>query len=194
MTRLRLAQRDPFACPPIDADGPPATLADLPHRGGERPGVAPYPVPHRQTEGHAPALLIGALQRLFADKVRADPERLSLATSHFEKHNQAVTIAAPYRRREDACIAHGEVGHVHPSDGSMHMILDPADARIVIERGWGERHGLAGVRLGLPRTYLKIYAPRDEADLAPVSSILDAAIAYMASGDNAGERTYLRRR
>ncbi|WP_374943965.1 hypothetical protein [Sphingomonas sp.] len=185
MTRLRVAKRDPLALAPLasrwgaDEDG--LTLADLPARTGRRPRVAPHPVPHRQLDAHAPAPVVRALQALFDRKVVADPARLSWATSHFEKRIEAITLAQPCRRHEDALIAQGEIGHVHPSDGSMHMILSPSDTRIVVERGWGERHALAGVRLGLPQTYTMIYAPRDEGDLAAVSSILDAAITYMAS-------------
>ena len=186
MTRLRMAKRDPLACPPRDADASMATLEDLPYRRGARPRVAPHPVPHRQLDAHAPAPLIRTLQGTFENAACADPARLSMATSHYEKHNQAVTLGAPWRRHADARVAHGEIGHVHPSDGSMHMIVSPADARIVIERGWGERHGLAGVRLGLPSSYMMIYAPRDEADVSAVSSILGAAITYMTSEPAAG--------
>lgn len=37
----------------------------------------------------------------------------------------------------------GEVCHSHPSDGSLHLVLHPADVRAVLEKGWGERHPLA---------------------------------------------------
>ena len=61
----------------------------------------------------------------------------------------------------------------------MHMILSPSDACHVIERGWGELHGLAGHAFDLPPTYTLIYAPRDDAEAATVMRMLDAAIAYM---------------
>ncbi|KAK8035197.1 hypothetical protein PG993_010192 [Apiospora rasikravindrae] len=38
----------------------------------------------------------------------------------------------------------GEILHVHPADGSTHMVLSLADSRRVIETGWGERHRLSG--------------------------------------------------
>jgi len=50
----------------------------------------------------------------------------------------------------------------------MHMIFGPSDARTVIEKGWGERHPLSGVYPGLPVTYLMIYAPRDQEEVAMV--------------------------
>jgi hypothetical protein len=68
---------------------------------------------------------------------------------------------------------------VHPSDGSMHMILSRTDVRTVIERGWGELHPLAGVMLNLPATYVLIYSPRDMGELAVGARILNAAISHM---------------
>lgn len=189
MTRLRLAKHDPLALAPlaslagVGADV--VTLGNLPARTGPRPRVAPHPVPHRQLDAHAPAAIVRTLEALFEHRAAADPTRLCYTTSHFEKRHDAITLIAPFQRHRDALDAHGEIGHVHPSDGSMHMILSPSDTRIVIERGWGERHALAGVRLGLPPTYTMIYAPREGADIGTVSSILDAAIRYMAFNPDA---------
>ena len=186
-TRWRMAKRDPLA-PVAAAPGRAdiALLAHLPPRAGSRPRVAPHPVPHRQIEQHAPASLIPELEEWFEQAARTDPERLCYVPSHFEKRHRAVTLREACRCHHDALGAHGEVGHVHPSDGSMHMILSPSDARTVIERGWGERHGLAGVRLGLPPTYTMIYAPRTRAEIATITSILDAAIGYMSLGPDRG--------
>ena len=48
------------------------------------------------------------------------------------------------------------------------MKLSHADAKEVIEKGWGERHGLSGKTVG-SRTftagYLMIYAPRNEEEV-----------------------------
>lgn len=32
-----------------------------------------------------------------------------------------------------------EVAHVHPADNSLHVYVSPLDAKLVIERGWGQR-------------------------------------------------------
>ena len=61
----------------------------------------------------------------------------------------------------------------------MHMVLSPTDATAILEKGWGERHGLSGIKLGIPDTYLLIYAPRSEEELGPIALILDASIAHM---------------
>ena len=101
--------------------------------------------------------------------------------SHFEKHTAAVTLRPACRHGVDARLARGEIAHIHPSDGSIHMVLGPSDTRTVIERGWGERHGLAGIALGLPATYTLIYAPRDREEVDTIAAILDAAIAHACS-------------
>ena len=74
-------------------------------------------------------------------------------------------------------ISHAEVGHIHIFDGSMHIILSPSDTKEVIEKGWGELHGLAGQGLAA-KTYMMIYAPRNQQELAIAKMILEAAVKY----------------
>jgi hypothetical protein len=59
------------------------------------------------------------------------------------------------------------------------MTLHPQDARIVLERGWGERHPLArGGWLSrfVPIGFVMVYAPRDAEELEAVMEIIRAAI------------------
>lgn len=185
MTRLRMRMKDPLDPAPLRArQGSPedvAALRGLPERAGKRPRVAPHPVPHRQLTDHAPQALRAELKTLFDARVAADPVRLTYALSHFEKNHEAVTLRDHLCCHADARATHGEIAHIHPSDGSMHMVLSASDAGLVVERGWGERHGLAGVMLGLPLTYTLIYAPRDGSEVEIDGMILDAAVAYMAN-------------
>ena len=184
-TWLRMRAADPFATEPLLSriGGPDDTarLGDLPRRQGSRPRVGPHPVPHRQLNGHSPDKILEQLRTAFDLRVKRDEARLCYALSHFEKHTAAVTLRPACRHSADARLAHGEIAHIHPSDGSMHMVLGPSDTRTVIECGWGERHGLAGIALGLPATYTLIYAPRDREDVDMIAAILDAAIAHASS-------------
>lgn len=128
-----------------------STLKNLPKRAGTRPAIAPFAIPHRQ----------------------------------LDRHNEAVFLNDSARGNHTVVpITHAEVGHMHPTDGSMHFSLSPSDTREVVENGWGELHGLAGQvykpNSQLPATYLMVYAPRDEAELAVTRQILEAAILYSA--------------
>lgn len=74
--------------------------------------------------------------------------------------------------------ARGEIAHMHSVDGSLHIALTPRDAALVIERGWGERMGLAGKGFKLPSTLLLVYAPRNEGELEVVKNILSAGARF----------------
>lgn len=56
----------------------------------------------------------------------------------------------------------------------MHVSLAPRDARLVIERGWGERFGLSGSLL--PVTYIMVYAPRPGEAEAKEAEIVERII------------------
>lgn len=70
---------------------------------------------------------------------------------------------------------------MHPLDGSVHLSLAPRDAKLVIERGWGERFGLSGSLL--PVTYIMVYAPRqgerEAGETEIVEKIVTAGMKFM---------------
>ena len=47
----------------------------------------------------------------------------------------------------------------------------------IIKKGWGELHGLAGQDRAA-KTYMMIYAPRNEMELKITKRILEAAVKY----------------
>jgi hypothetical protein len=183
-TRMRLQKCDPLdASALVDLPGAPLELGclqDLPSRIGPRPSIGVHPVPHRQLDQLPDEAMKRCIEQLFDARVERERELVEYKLSYFEKWNYAVTLREPESGHADALASHGEIGHVHPSNGSMHMILNRADARTVIEHGWGERHPLAGVMLALPATYLLIYPPRDSDELEVTGRLLDVAIAHMA--------------
>lgn len=156
-------------------------LGNLPHRNGPRPAIAPWPVPHRQTDQFPGTGMRQKLNDLFDATVDAHAETVQYKLSFYETHNPAVTLLDPDEGHAHARLGEGEVAHIHPDDGSMHMIFSPSDAKTVIEEGWGERHPMAGVLPNLPDTYLFVYPPRDEAELAVVKELLHASIAHMSA-------------
>ena len=178
MRRYRLRALDELDAGPLLAlaAGTPGAWLEARRRSGSRPAVSPYPIPHRQLNQLPDMVMRQALARLFDAKVAEHAERVEYALSHYEKRHPALTLRSSAGRM--GCLAHGEIAHIHPSDHSMHMILRAADAAAVIDLGWGQRHGLAGLAAGLPATYVMVYAPRDQADLQVIAELLEAALAY----------------
>ena len=77
-----------------------------------------------------------------------------------------------------------EVFHSHCSaDGSSHAILSAADAKLVLDSGWGERHGFAGRVMGLPLGYVMIFAPRNMPEVDTIGMIARAAARYGLEGE-----------
>ncbi|OJD38809.1 uncharacterized protein BKCO1_4000211 [Diplodia corticola] len=161
--------------------------SSLPARRGPRPTVVGI-APHRQTTQRAGAMDGAASAEgasayaMLAARLRAlarDPaNHLAEGTSCFEKHGTGLFSTRPLTRT-----CRGEVCHVHGSDGSLHMTLYPGDAKLVIERGWGERHPIA--RGGffsrfVPRHFVMVYAPRDEGEVAVVARIVGAAVWWVS--------------
>ena len=154
-------------------------LHGIPQRDGPRPKIGVHPIPHRQLDQLSSADVRSTQRAMFDAYVDGQGDYLRYARSGYEKHNDAVFVQQPRIANALGRTSQGEVAHIHPSDGSMHMIFSPSDARTVIENGWGERHPLAGVVEGLPDTYLLVYTPRTLQELRVVQQLLKAAISNM---------------
>ena len=184
VTRFRLAKRDPFNTAiyndRMGGAEDSTQLDELPARQGPRPRIGVHPVPHRQLDQFAEENIRQQLDQMFNSFVAANGKHIYFTKSFYEKRNDAVTLNNVESGHALAKISHGEIAHIHPADGSMHMIFSPSDAKQVIEKGWGERHPLAGVpKFDLPDTYLMIYTPRDPQELAVIAQLLLAAIQHL---------------
>jgi len=84
----------------------------------------------------------------------------------------------------------GEVCHAHPSDGSMHLTLHPADAALVLSQAWGERHPLSSggwLARFVPPGFVMVYAPRNEEEIENVRRIVAAAVWWVGGVDVEGD-------
>ncbi|MDX1935751.1 MAG: fumarylacetoacetate hydrolase family protein [Flavihumibacter sp.] len=154
------------------------TLFELPKRAGDRPTIAPFAVPHRQTNQHNDTIIRNKQIRVFDEKVSGSGGLLVYKTSYLEKNSPGIFLKDSAAGNPTIVgVSHAEIGHVHLFDGSMHIILSPSDTKEVIEKGWGELHGLAGEGRAA-KTYLIIYSPRTEQELIVTKLILDAAATY----------------
>lgn len=163
----------------------------LPKRRGERPlvqGVAPQRQQTQKSDGKVYGRLVQRIK-----EAAGDPRnRLVERTSCFEKHSSGLFTSIPITRT-----CGGEICHAHPSDGSMHMTLHPADANLLLENGWGERHPLARggwCRRFVPREFVLIYAPRDEKEVDIIMNIVAASVWWVSGVDVNGDEEGPRRR
>lgn len=75
----------------------------------------------------------------------------------------------------DPCDHPAEIVHLHSTESSMHLTLHPSDAALVIARGWGERHPLAGRGPWVPKGFMMVYAPRKVEEVDVLTDIIKAA-------------------
>ena len=67
---------------------------------------------------------------------------------------------------------------------SWHVVLHPVDARVVVQKGWGEFHPLAGFA-GSEAGFVMIYGPRNTEEVDALIRILFAALEYAKERDAA---------
>ena len=103
-------------------------------------------------------------------------------------HNDAAFPAPGRPIHADGQVSGGEIGHIH-ADGSLHVVLDPADAAQAIEHCWGQLHPAEGRAAGLPPTYVLLYSPRNPDEVAVVEQLLDAAATHMTANHQASVRS-----
>ncbi|KAJ4343136.1 hypothetical protein N0V95_006751 [Ascochyta clinopodiicola] len=177
-----LSLRDPLRPLPIPPHFRPQKgyLDSLPTRSGTRPlvqGIAPQ---RQQTQRSDEKMYRRLVERM--RYYAHDPANMLLErTSCFEKNSSGLFASVPITRT-----CGGEICHAHPSDGSLHLTLHPADAKTMVENGWGERHPLARggwFRRFVPREFVLIYAPRSETELDAVMQIVAASIWWVSGVD-----------
>jgi hypothetical protein len=133
-------------------------------------------VPHRQLDQLPSDDQKRQGEAMIQGMASSAPGRFEIKKSVFEKRNDALFVRAA--GAGDGAMTKGEVGHMHPSDGSLHVIVGAVDARALIKAGWGQAHPLAGLD-NRPDGYLMIYAPRTPAELAVAKGILEAAAGHI---------------
>ncbi|KAI6709028.1 hypothetical protein B2J93_2498 [Marssonina coronariae] len=151
----------------------------LPKRPGPRPKIAGI-APQRQIDQPGCALMNQRLRQGLKNLAMRNPHRFKIGTSCFEKKGLALFARDPIN-----ITCRGEICHIHYIDKSMHLNLHPDDARLVLEKGWGERHPLARggwMKAFVPQQFIMVYAPRNCTELDVVCRIIEAA-SFWACGE-----------
>lgn len=152
-------------------------LEALEARSGTKPEIAPQPVPHRQITQVSNIVI----KQLIRDRVEQISKNnsglLSYKKSHTEKHNKALW-ARDFGNINNHSGNEGEIAHVHTSEGSLHVILSPSDAKTVMKSHWGELHPLSSAGFMESNTYILIYAPRTIKEVNVIEQIVKASVMY----------------
>lgn len=142
-------------------------------RKGSRPKIPGFAAPQRQVTETATEEMKSCMFAYLSEFVGANSTYLQSELSVLEGPVPAVQLLQGLEIPPVLKITRGEITHVHPPDGSTHMILSLADSKTVIEKGWGQRHRLSGTILGWG--YTLIYAPRNEKEFEIWKGIVSAA-------------------
>jgi hypothetical protein len=143
----------------------------LPRRDGPRPRTTAW-APHIQEDQLAPEEMRDALAaRVFA---LPDAEERAGTVAHPAERaiwlRDGVAVAS-----DDAFLGNREIGHFHPWDGSLHIVLDPALAEEAVEAGWAEVHPVAKAGHA-PTNRVMLYGPRDEQEVEVLFGLIAAAV------------------
>jgi hypothetical protein len=147
----------------------------LPARPGPRPRTTPW-APHIQQDQNAPA----GMQGMLAQRVFALPEVEEWPSTVAHPAERAIWLrdqipAAP----GDVFLGNREIGHFHPWDGSLHIVLDPQLAEAAVTAGWAEVHPVALAGLA-PRNRVMLYGPRNERESDTIFSLIAATVRHAA--------------
>jgi phospholipase/carboxylesterase len=176
--RLTYMQTLPTPAPgrPAPVTWPTIPGGVLARRGGAAPDVT-WAIPQQQLSQNAPP----CLQERLLDLARELPGVTVGASRISVPGARALNLADGAGESQAFLVPSSrEFAHLHPSDdGSLHLALPAAHAGDLVAKGWGRTHPLAGTRL--TPGFVMVFGPRDEEDLATVTSIVTLSHAY-ASG------------
>ncbi|KAL2205468.1 phospholipase/carboxylesterase [Sarocladium strictum] len=188
----RKARKDIITPAPYDIDavkaemGPNATRrylpttekgTSIPPRMGPRPHIPGFVAPQRQTTAQASPNTKAQMTSFLSHLVQENSTILQFENSELEGPVPAVQLRQSVGKRPEYLTqTKGEMAHIHPIDGSTHLVLSLRDSEDVIQRGWGQRHRLSGTLVGW--SYTLVYAPRDEEELEVWKGIVVASVKY----------------
>jgi Family of unknown function (DUF5519) len=154
-------------------------MPSLPTRVGERPRTTPTN-PHTQLDQQPTDLRW--VERL-ADRVFALPGVVE-APSRISVPGARALVLAPGEPEgpPEAFLIDREFAHLHPApDHSLHAMLPTETVTEAVAAGWAEPHPVA-LRGLIPPTAVMLYAPRDEAELEVIESLVRASHAFARPG------------
>ena len=186
MTKLRILRMqsddDLRDASKLKDEGPQYLKKDLATRKGERPVIIGRTMPQRQKPGRLDPALKERLHGIPKQLCEKHSDILKLDLSATEGRSTDGIYAKPDLPGRDAAakdkIIKDEIAHVHPADDSLHVWLSPKDAKVAVEKGWGERFPLSALGMCHP-SFIMVYAPRSAEEVDTVEDIVKAGIGYL---------------
>ncbi|KAJ9607564.1 hypothetical protein H2200_007642 [Cladophialophora chaetospira] len=172
-------------------------LENLPQRRGSRPEVEGIgsPIQRTQLPPWEQKDVQDRLRSLIIDIPEKYPHSTYLGRSTFEAESPT-TLYARHRAFNETKY-YGEIITANTDDGFIHSSLHPSDVKMVIKKGWGQRHPLSGRLVSrltglvdgnqpspIEGSRVLLYAPRDSDDLLVIGQILNAAVWWVGGIDN----------
>jgi hypothetical protein len=153
--------------------------SSLPTRTGERPRTTPTN-PHTQLDQQPSDLrwVDELARRVFSlPGVVEEPSRISVPGARALVLGPGEPTGPP-----EAFLIDREFAHLHPApDHSLHAMLPTETVDEAVAAGWAEPHPVA-LRGLIPSTAVMLYAPRDEAELEVIESLVRASHAFARPG------------
>ncbi|TID21737.1 hypothetical protein E2P81_ATG05003 [Venturia nashicola] len=149
----------------------------LQDRIGNRPRISGFVAPQRQICDQASTEMKMRMNSHLDSLASTNGRLLQRELSRLEGPVPAVQLHPSLPMPAFLERIRGEIIHIHPPDGSTHLVLSLEDSKTSIKRGWGERHRLSGGRM-LPWNYTLVYAPRDEKEFEVWKGIVEAAASF----------------
>ncbi|KAK4939726.1 hypothetical protein LTR10_020010 [Elasticomyces elasticus] len=156
----------------------------IPIRQGERPRLIARTMPQRQVPYDkrvvAPlvedrvASMVATFATKYSDILEVRPSKTEGGSTDAIYAKPELPTLNPLAQNNKMLTT--EIAHAHPSEGSLHVWLSEADAKTVVEKGWGMRFPLYFV----PKGWAMVYAPRTMEEVDVVETIVKAGIAFIA--------------
>jgi Family of unknown function (DUF5519) len=181
MTKIRLhylwTQEDLTDTGNLSKEGP--SYLKLSQREVPRPRIISRIMPQRQIPEPIDPAVRDALNALIHDIAVKSKGTLEIKPSHTEGLSTDGLYADPKLPMLNSLandkILKTEIAHVHPVDNSLHVWLSEADARTVVENGWGQRFPLKFVHPG----WVMVYAPVSIDEVSVVEDIIKAGVSWV---------------
>ena len=113
--------------------------------------------------------------------VEENPSTLYLGRSTFESSTGGVSLYAKRTRCDGTTSYRGKVLEVSNADGTIQIMLHPADAGFLRDSGWGRTQRSRKTRLKMSRVedgWVEVEMPRDPEEVGVIKQVVKAGLWY----------------